>query len=311
MDDAAKKLKQTTKVPVAVAESLIKTIRILAQTGRSHFKKYLFEPLYFAGWKVDYSVESSNRMMERMERASKSPSSIHTIAPHCKRMISRAITEGYSSVGNGAIFFLEKIAKHHQVSIAEESLLFVRIIQPPLETFQKLQNNRSTELFEESLKSFSNDQIKNAMAPVELGRQKIMVQVKDEARILFHRIKRANARQDLADCRKLISSYLIKYGDQEDNNRDEIEGLIEAFQRREPSFRKDIHDYMAINLYYQITRGITEGDLKKTIAAIRKYAFIFQGDPGTLYFQEIDRLESKLYAIIREKGLMDELKRDD
>ena len=54
--------------------------------------------------------------------------------------------------------------------------------------------------------------------------------------------------------------------------------------------------------------GITDNDLKKTIRAIRKYAFLFEGNPETPFFEPIDRLERHLYAIIREKDLWKELK---
>jgi hypothetical protein len=297
-----------SKVPVTVAETMIKTIRMLAASGRRSFRTYLYDPLFYAGWKRDYSAETSARMMNRIEKLD--GAQIRTIAAHCKRMIAQALTENLSALGNGSIFFLEMMMRHHAVATAPEALEFVSILEDPFRKFEVEQEGAMNSRFAEKLSASSTEALSEALAPVELGRRENTVKLKEEARILFEKIKRANQKGDLATCRKLISAYLIRFAEAEDNNRDEIEALIEAFEKRESGFRNELHSFMAINLYYQISKGISNGDLRTTIRSIRKYAFIFQGNPLVPYHREIDRLERKLYDIIREKNLMKELIRN-
>ena len=302
-------IKPVTKVPIRVADELIKSIRLLAITGKKLFKKFLYEPLNYAGWVREHSNENARKMMERINRACLDENALHTVGPLCKRLISLSLTENLSSVGDSCIFFLEKMTLITNVSMSSEATEFTSIIQGPMQEFTNIHKNKSEKIFEESLKSLSSQDIKDAFEPVHLGKQQIQVKFQNEASILFEKIRTANSRDDLPRCLKLISTYLIKYAEQEDNNRDEVDKLIDAFQKRDGNFRMDIQEAMAINLYFQIIGGITEGDLKKAIRGIRKYAFIFQGDPGILYFNEIDNLERKLYTIIKEKDLMQELKK--
>ncbi len=294
-----------SKVPVTVAEAMIKTVRMLAAAGRRPFQTYLYDPLFYAGWKRDYSAETAARMMNRIEKLE--GAQIRTIAAHCKRMIAQALTENLSALGNGTIFFCEMMIRHNEVATSPEALEFVSILEEPLRRFEEEQEGVITDRFTERLSASSKEALSEALAPVELGRRENTVKLQEQARILFEKIKRANQKNDLASCRKLISAYLIRFAEAEDNNRDEVEALIEAFEKREPGFRNELHSFMAINLYYQISRGIASGDLKTTIRSIRKYAFIFQGDPAVPYHREIDRLEARLYDIIREKDLMQQL----
>ena len=206
------------------------------------------------------------------------------------------------------MYFLEKMQGHARVAMLPESGEFVGIIQEPLRSFSQLHSRRSERIFEDGLKSLTNAQLQDAFSPVDLGRHRIRIQLEQEAFLLFEKIKAANARKDLTRCRKLISAYLIKFADEDKNNRDEVEKVIDAFQARDENFRRELHEGMALSLYYRIISGITEGDLKKSVRGIRKYTYIFQGSPTVPYFNEIDNLERKLYAIIKEKDLWDGLK---
>ena len=302
-------IRQLSKVPLVLADDLIKTIRLLAMTGKKLFHQHLFEPIDYAGWELKNSNINSRTLMERINQACEREESVHTAGPLGKRLISVALTENLSAIGDSSIFFLEKMTQFSQIATTREAIEFVKIIFPALKEFGDAHKNKSELLFEESLKNLSQDDFKSAFAPVDLGKQNVKIHVQREAYILFEKIKSANLRDDIARCRKLISAYLIKFADQEDNNRDEVEKLISAFEKKEEGFRRQVQDVMALALYYQIIGGITEGDLKKAIRGIRKYAFIFQGDPDNLYFLEIDNLEKKLYAIIKEKDLWKELKK--
>lgn len=294
-----------TKVPVTTAETMIKMIRLLAASGRQPFKTYLYDPLFYAGWKRDYSAETAARMMNRIEKLD--GAQITTIATHCKRMVAQALTENFSTLGNAAIFFFEAMIRHTSVATSPEAIEFASILTEPLNQFEAKQEQVISDGFAKRLTASSKETLREIIAPVELGRRDNTVKLKGEARILFEKIKRANQKEDLPTCRKLISSYLIRFAEAEDNNRDEIESLINAFEKKEPGFRNELQNYIAINLYYQISKGISDSDLRVTIRSIRKYAFIFQGNPLIPYHREIDRLERKLYDIIREKDIMNEL----
>src|SRR5690606_3548679 len=159
------------------------------------------------------------------------------------------------------------------------------------------------------LKELTDGDFAEAFAPVDLGRHTLRVRLEQEAVILFEKIKSAKARDDLPRCRKLLAAYLVRYADQGDHNRDQVEQLIDAFESRTPGFRDDLERSMAINLYYEIIGGITQSNLKRSIRGIRKYAHIFQGNPEIPYHADIDTLERKLYSIIEEKNLWAKLKR--
>ncbi|MCB1165373.1 MAG: hypothetical protein KDK33_04410 [Leptospiraceae bacterium] len=298
---------QTTsgKVALTAAESLIKLVRLLASSGKANFKQYLVDPLLYASWKRDYSAETSARIMARIEK--QADAHPHTVAPLCKRLVGESLTESPSAVGNASIFFLEMSVRYHKVSVAKETLEFVDIIQGPLTEFERILSEKTTADFERKLAESTDDQLAEAFQPVELGRSESTVRLNQEARILFEKIKRSNQKDDMAACRKLIATYLIRFADGDENNRDEVERLIDALEQRTADFRKQLHDFMAIELFYRISQGIGSSDLKKTVQGIRKYAFIFQGDPQALYHKDIDRLEKQLYTIIRKKGLMDKL----
>ena len=297
------------KVPVAVSEDLVKIIRLLAMTGKKLFLKHLYEPLDYGGWKRRASNETARKLMERIDRALSDAPAVPTIGPLGTRLISSETTESLSALGDSCIFFLERMPMHSKISTARESIEFVQIVHDPLIEFHKLHQDRSAKIFEEGLKNITEDELKEAFQPIDLDRYKIKIEMQRQALSLFHKIVIASRNDDLARCRKLIAAYLIAYGDQENNNRDEVEKLIDAFQARDNTFRISLLENIAINLYYDIQKSITQGDLKRTIMGIRKYAHIFEGNPDIRYFNEIDVLEQKLYRLISEKDMWRELKK--
>lgn len=307
---AADKLKD--KMSVAMAESLIKSIRSAAAGGRKTFRSVLTEPLLYAGWKADYSAEPSLKQLNRIEEnAAQHPG---TVAPRCKRMIAAALTESESATGNCSIFFLEMAMRFLEVATARETIEFGEILLPAFSEFEEKRLSRSASRFEQALENSTENEIIAALETkvggedvVVLGKHKTLIEFRQEAKILFEKIRQANRRNDMVMCRKLIAGYMIRYAEYEDNNREEVEKLISALDERQPGFRKELQDFMAIELYYGITGGIATGDLKKTVWSIRKYAFIFEGSVNAVYAKEIDTLEKKLYTMIRKKGLMKEL----
>lgn len=299
------------KVPVPLAEDLIKTIRLLALFGRKMFVIYLFQPLDEAGWKRNPANDPARKMLERIKTASAETTAIHTIGPLSKRLISQALNETLSMTGDASIFFLEKMMEHNQAAISREAIEFVQIIEPSLAKFQKIYQEKSSVLFSEALQKMSPADFKNAFAPIDLGRSQIRVEMQQEAAILFNKIQIAKRNDDMPRCRKLIAHYMVTNADQEDNSMEQVRELVTAFEKRNPGFRAELEDFIAISLHYQAVSSITQGDIKSAIRSIRKYAHIFQGNPEVKYHMEIDRMESKLYDIITEKGLWSELKKGD
>lgn len=299
------------KVPVATAESFIKTIRLLAMAGRRLFIAHLARPLDEAGWKRNPAVDSTKRMIARIKTAAGDPTAVHTVPPHCKRLISQALNETLSALGDSSIFFLEMMLAHTPVSTAPEAIDFVQILNAPLEKFQKESEAKSTSLFTDALSTLSAEEFKKAFAPVDLGKTEQQVVLRQEAAILFNKIQIAHRRDDLPQCRKLIARYMVQNADLEDNNLSMVRDLIKAFDRRVPGFDAELNQFMAIHLHYDVVSGISQGDIKKAIRGIRKYAHIFQGNPEVPYHLEIDRMEEKLYEIISQKGLWEELKKGE
>ncbi len=302
-------IQNMVKVPVAVAEDLVKIIRLLAMTGKKVFLNHLYEPLDFGNWKRRASNETPRKLMERMDRALEDASAVHTIGPLGKRLISSAMNESLSALGDSCIFFLEKMQQHSKISGSREAVEFVRLVHDPLMDFHAMHRERSEKIFEEGLRDISVDDLKEAFQPVDLDRYRMKVELQREALNLIQKITVANRNDDVARCRKLIAAYLIKYGDTENNNRDQVEKIIHAFQQRDASFRSSLEDHIATQLFYDIQKSISQGDLKRTIMGIRKYAHIFEGNPDIRYYTDIDALEQKLYKIITAKDLWKELKK--
>lgn len=296
------------RTPATVAEDLAKTIRLLASTGRRLFIRHLYEPLDFHGWKRRPTNETVRRLMEHIDRVVVQSAAVHTAGPLARRLISAAMNDTLSAVGDASIFFLERMQRHARVAAAPEAAEFLHAVQKPLNEFRDLHQQRSEQLFSAGLESLTTQDLREAFAPVQLGRTREKVELQRQALNLFQKIVIASKNEDFDRCRKLIARYLIQYGDQETNNREEVDRLIDALGRRSAGFRKSLEDGIAINLFYDIQHSIVASDLRLTIRGIRKYAHIFQGEPAVRYFHEIDALEQRLYDLITRKDMWKELK---
>ncbi|TGK20894.1 hypothetical protein EHO61_03270 [Leptospira fluminis] len=298
-------------IPPDLAQEFVKTTRLLALSGKKNFKKYLYDPLIYAGWEREKSVSAlvSSRMMDKIQEESRDPAYLHTIPHHCKRLISQALTENLSALGDSCIFFLEKIQEDPKISISREALEFVSLIEKPLNEFALLTRSNSEKLFEDSIRNFSQEELKSAFEPVKLDATRQKVYLETEIHTLYQQILAASKSNNLARCKRLLSRYIINYSDSEVYSQQEVENLIGALEKRDQGFKQNLMDSIAIELYYSITRGILEGNAKKAIQGIRKYAHTFEGDPNMKYYYEIDSLERKLYAIIQTKDLMKDLKK--
>ncbi len=297
------------KVPVIKAQELIKDIRLLAMCGKTQFRKYLYEPLHDAGWHTEQSGQNRHKLIERIKRDSADPAYLHTIAPRCKKIISAAMDESLAALGESSIFFLEKMQMHTAVSSCIESIEFEETLSPPLSEFSKINNEKSEELFSEAVHDAEAEDLKVALEPVKLANDTEKIKLDSEIRRLYENILIASQYQNIPKCRKLLSSYIIRYSDDEDYARSDVDKLTMAMNNRAPGFEDDLKNNIAIDLYYRITQGVLKGDISSTITAIRKYGYIFEGDSTARYFFDIDRLERILYGMISEKGLWDGLKK--
>lgn len=296
------------KVPVTQAQELIKEIRLCAKSGKGTFSHYVYKPLSEAGWRGGHHDGSIRKLLERINIESDDPSFLHTVAPRCKRLICHSMEENLSALGDASIFFLEKMQLHVSISASPESIEFINIISPSLSHFQTLHSQKSELLFRNAIKGVDPSELKTVMEPVKLENTAEKIKIDGTIKRLYDNILIASSYHNLPKCRKILSSYIIRYSDSEDYARDDIEKLIRALTKREKDFETEIRTMIAIDLYYQITRGILNGDLRAAIQGIRKYGYIFEGDTSAKYFYDIDRLERILYQMITDKGLWDELK---
>jgi hypothetical protein len=297
------------KIPVAQSQELIKYIRLLAMSGKKTFTRYLYDPIYSAGWSGVAHPTKIIKVMDRINSEVKDPAFAHTIALKCKRMITYAMAEGLSAVGDSSIFFLEKMQQNHTVSSSIESLEFVDIIEPTLIQFRDVNNTQSEKLFRDTITNINPKDLKTAFEPVHLSNQEEKVKFDSEVHTLYQQILVASKYNNIPKCRKLIASYIIKFSDSDNYNYNEVEKIINALYQRDDQFRSDLMNMIGIDLYYLITRGILENDIGKAVRGIRKYSYIFQGSPDAKYYYEIDRLERILYQLITDKNLWDELKK--
>ncbi|EQA44343.1 hypothetical protein LEP1GSC050_3677 [Leptospira broomii serovar Hurstbridge str. 5399] len=298
-------------IPPDLAQELVKAIRLLALSGKKNFKKYLFEPLVYAGWEREKSVSAlaSSRMIDKIQEDSRDPAYLHTIPHQCKRLVSQALAENLSALGDSCIFFLEKIQDDPKIAISSEALEFIGLLEKPLNEFAQLTRNNNEKLFEDSIRNFSQEELKSAFEPVKLDGTRQKVYLETEIHTLYQQILAATKANNLTRCKRLLSRYIINYSDSEVYSQPEVENLLAALDKREKGFKQNLMDSIAIELYYSITKGILEGNAKKAIQGIRKYAHTFEGDPNIKYYYEIDTLERKLYSIIQTKDLMKDLKK--
>lgn len=296
------------KVTVTSAQELIKDIRLLATCGRSSFRKYLYEPLFEAGWQVEQTGQNRRKLVERLKKDSADPAFLQTIAPRCKKIIGISMKESLASLGESSIFFLERMQMHIMVSSSIEAVEYADILNRHFTEFRKDNSERSEELFIEAVLDADPDDIKSACSPVKIGDPGDKIKLDNEIQRLYENLRIASQYYNIPKCRKLLSSYIIRYSDSEEYAREDVEKLIKALNNREPGFEEDLRNNIAIDLYYRITHGVLKGDIYSTITSIRKYGYIFEGDSSAKYFYDIDRLERTFYKIISEKNLWDDLK---
>ncbi|TGN20916.1 hypothetical protein [Leptospira idonii] len=295
----------------ALAQELVKTIRLLALSGKSHFRKYLYDPLAYAGWEKDkaQSSLSAGKMMDKLKEDIEDPAYQNTIGPQCKRLVSNALSETLSALGDSCIFFLERIQEDQKLAQTPEALDFVSAIEKSLKDFSVLTQTKNEKLFEDTIRNFTGDELRSAFEPVKLDTAHQKVYLEKEVHNLYQQILAASKTNNFSRCKKLLSKYIIDYSDSDSYNESEVEKLLSAVDKREPGFKQNVMDSLAIDLYYSVTKGILEGNARKAIQGIRKYAHIFEGNPDIKNYYEIDSLERKLYGIIQAKDLMKDLKK--
>jgi hypothetical protein len=298
-------------IPQDLALELIKDIRLLALAGKKSFKQYLYEPLAYAGWERDkaHLATTAAKIMDKIQEDAKDIAYEQAIPHHCKRLVSHAISESLSALGDACIFFLERIQEIPTLAQAEEACDFVLILEGPLKKFAKQTSAANEQKFEDSIQSLTLDDMKDAFDTVRLDGTRKKVFLEKTIHNLYQQVLMATKSNNLARCRKLLSQYILTYHESEIYNKSEVETLLTALDKREEGFRKNIWDSLAIEIYYSVTRGILEGNAKKAIQGIRKYAYIFEGDPDSKFYFEIDGLERKLYGIIQTKDMMKDLRK--
>jgi hypothetical protein len=289
------------------AQELNRLIRLLAQAGKSWFKRYLYDPLYAAGW--ERKAGDARKMLEHLRGELKNPAYRHTLAPNCKRMIGTAMAENYSTLGDCCLFFLEVIQMLPQIGEAPEAAEFMRVLKGPLGEWQKIHDERSAYMFDRELNNLADQQIAEALEPVKLGVTEERARVTAEIQRLYQQILVASRSGNFKRAAQLLSRYMIEYSDAENYAEKDIRKVIDALKQRDKTFESSLNAMLATDLYYRITQGIMKGDLKVAVRMIRKYAHIFEGNPNIRYYYEIDRLERMLYNVITKKDLWKVMKK--
>ncbi len=302
-------MEQFYTIPITLSEELIRIIRMLAKSGKRLFHKFLYIPIFKTNnYKRLYSNEKTYDLIEKIKKSLDEPSKIQTIGPLCKRMIAQALTESESALGDACIFFLEIIMKNPVVASSKEAKEFIQIILPHLREFQNLYENQNKKIFEELLIASTREELKKLMEPVELDQYKKKIKISQEIKILMEKIKIAQRSNDISKIIKLLSVFLIRYTPEDLEEEKLIESIINSLEKKYSGFRKELYNYIAIQLHYQIIQGVVEKNLKKSIMAISKYTYIFKGNPEIKFYYEIDQFEKKLYEILDKKNLWKEFK---
>jgi hypothetical protein len=297
------------KVTVSEAQDLIKTIRLIALSGRRDFESYIYRPLDEAGWRATRNLQGARKMIERISAEARSSSYYHTVAPRCKRLILNAMGETLSILGDSCIFFLEMMQVHAVIASGPESVEFAGILEPGFSGFRRNSAEKNELRFRDALESAGAGEMQSVLEPVRLDRSSVKIKLDREITKLYNNLIIASKYNNLLKARKLIAGYIISFIDDENYSRMEVERLIEALNKRYQGFEKDLRVMIAIDLYYRISKAILAGDISGAVQGIRKYAYIFEGNPETRYFFEIDRLERILYPLISDKKLWDSLKK--
>jgi hypothetical protein len=297
------------KITVSQSQEQIKTIRLIALSGKNNFIRYITSPLISAGWKSERHPQGARKQIERITAESRSQSYYHTIAPKCKRLISGSMDESLAAVGDSCIFFLEMMQLHAVISSSPESLEFTGILKSGFSEFHAASSSKNETLFKEAVESAAADDIKKVVEPVDLDLASKKRKLDAEIQKLYNNLLIASKYNNLQKAKKLLSAYIITFCDHDDYSRQDVELLIDAMNKRYEDFNDDLKSMISIDLYYKISRSIISGDIAAAVQGIRKFAYIFEGDPAAKYYQEIDRLERILYPIITEKNLWNTLKK--
>jgi hypothetical protein len=297
------------KVSVALAQDMIKTIRLIALSGKENFDAYIYQPLFHAGWRATKSQQSAIKIMERIKAESRLPAYYHTIAVRCKRLILVAMGESFSILGDSCILFLNMMQIHSTIAASPESIEFANNVEPAFEKFKKIHAAQSETKFQNALNKINFDEVRDAFEPVKLDLSSEKVKLDEKIRFLYDNIAIASKHNNIPKAKMLIANYIIAYSDDESYAKNDVERLVSALNKRYESFECELREMIAIELYYRISKGILAGDVRATIQGIRKYAYIFEGNPNAKYFYEIDRLEKILYPMISDKKLWDSLKK--
>ncbi len=289
------------------AQELNRRIRLLAQSGKTYYKQYLYDPLYAAGW--ERKSGEARKMLDHLRGELKNPAYRHTLAPNCKRIIGTAMTENYSVLGDSSIFFLEVIQMLPQIGEQPEGGEYLYILRGPMEAWQSVHDERSAYLFDRELNNMADEQITAALEPVKLGVTEERARITEEIQRLYQQILIAARNDNFKRAGQLLSRYMIEYSDSDNYAEKDVRKVISALQLRDNSFESSLNGLLATDLYYRISQGIMKGDLKVAVRMIRKYAYIFEGNPEIRYYYEIDRLERMLYNVITKKNLWKVLKK--
>ena len=289
------------------AQEFNRLVRLLAQSGKSNFKKYLYDPLFIAAW--ERRANDARKILEYVRASLKNPAYRTTVAPNCKRMIGSAMAENFSILGDTVLFFLEVIQMLPQISEADEAKEFLNILKSPLFEWQKIHSEKSAYIFDRELNNMEDAKIAEALEPVKLGSTDAKAHISHEVQMLYQQILIAARTDNFKRAGQLLSRYMMEYSDTEDYAEKDVRKVIDALKVRDSTFEQALHNFLATDLYFRITQGITKGDLKVAVRMIRKYAMIFEGDPNIRYYYEIDRLERMLYNVITKKNLWKAMKK--
>lgn len=289
------------------AQEMNRLVRLLASAGKTPFKKYLYDPLYRAGW--ERSAGDARKMLDHLKAEVKNPAYRTALAPNLKRMVGAALAENFSVLGDTCIFFLEVIQMLPQVGEKGEGAEYMRILKLPLASWQKENNEASASRFERELDQVDDKQIAEAFEPVKLGVTEERARITGEIQRLYQQILIAARSDNFKRAAQLLSRYMMEYSDAEDYAEKDVRKVIEALKARDKSFEVSLNTLLATDLYYRISQGIMKGDLKVAVRMIRKYAMIFEGNAEIRYYYEIDRLERMLYNVITKKDLWKVLKK--
>jgi hypothetical protein len=291
----------------AEAQEYNRQVRLLAQSGKSNFKRFVYDPLFRAAW--ERRAGDAQKTLDHLRNEVKNPAYRTTLGPNCKRMVGSAMAENFSILGDTVLFFLEVIQMLPQVGEAREAVEFLAILKAPLAEWQRLNSERSAGRFEQALTSLEESRIAEALEPVKLGANSERGRITGEIQRLYQQILIASRSDNFKRAAQLLSRYMMEYSDTEDYAEKDVRKVIDAMKARDPGFEDFLNQLLANDLYFRISQGIMKGDLKVAVRMIRKYAMIFEGNASIRYYYEIDRLERMLYNVISRKDLWKTMKR--